>query len=163
MPPKKRSAASTDLPAELPFSPGQQSAELFASRSVFTVAFNKQAGVPPFATPALFEFSGCSLTPCLSCRKQHATNLALNGLASSPELAQWGNELHGRVRRWQTAFTATAIILAITVSALGYQTAVYHSGISQCARSVCTPDLILSWSCCIETTPVVFSNHAFES
>ena len=38
MPPKKRSAALTDLPAELPFSPGQQTAELFASRSALTVA-----------------------------------------------------------------------------------------------------------------------------
>ena len=32
------------------------------------------------------------------------------------------------MRRWQNAFTAAAILLGITVSALGYQTAVYHSG-----------------------------------
>ena len=132
MPPKKRSAAS-DLPAELPFSPGQQSAELFASRSGVTVVQrSSQAGVPYLPPLLWFEFSTCLLTSCLTFRKQHATTLALNGLASSPELAQWGNELHGRVRRWQTAFTATAILLAVTVSALGYQTAVYHSGNELC-------------------------------
>lgn len=75
-----------------------------------------------------FEFLVSQLTSSLLSRKQHATSLALAGLASSPELAKWGNELHSRVRRWQTAFTLTAVVLGLTVGALGYQTAVYHSG-----------------------------------
>lgn len=91
----------------------------------------------PCLPPLLwFEFSFCLLTSCLTFRKQHATTLALNSLASSPELAQWGNELHGRVRRWQTAFTVTAMVLAVAVSALGYQTAVYHSGDNLCNNNL---------------------------
>ena len=31
------------------------------------------------------------------------------------------------------------------------------------ALLTCTPDLVLSWSCCTETTPAVFPKHAFES
>jgi len=62
------------------------------------------------------------------CRKQQATSWALDGLASSPELAQWGDQLHSKLRLWQRAFTMAMVALTIAVSVLGYQTAVYHSG-----------------------------------
>ncbi|KAL0053811.1 hypothetical protein WJX82_011153 [Trebouxia sp. C0006] len=63
-------------------------------------------------------------------RKQQATSWALDGLASSPELAKWGDQLHSKLRRWQRAFTAAMVALTIAVSVLVYQTAVYHSGSS---------------------------------
>ncbi|KAL0029584.1 hypothetical protein WJX79_006026 [Trebouxia sp. C0005] len=61
-------------------------------------------------------------------RKQQATSWALDGLASSSELAQWGDQLHSKLRRWQRAFTMAMVALTIALSVLGYQTAVYHSG-----------------------------------
>ena len=70
----------------------------------------------------------CSKTAIAVCRQQQATGWALDSLASSRELAQWGDQLHRKLRRWQRAFTGAMIALTLTVSAFGYQTAVHHSG-----------------------------------
>ncbi|KAL0033864.1 hypothetical protein WJX77_008167 [Trebouxia sp. C0004] len=80
------------------------------------------------AADALPFSPGQQSTESFMVRKQQATSWALDGLASSPELAQWGDQLHSKLRHWQRAFTMAMVALTIAVSVLGYQTAVYHSG-----------------------------------
>lgn len=63
-------------------------------------------------------------------RKEQTTSWALNNLANSQDLAQWGNQLRSQAKRWQRAFTAAMILLTLTLAGLGYEVATHHAGIT---------------------------------
>lgn len=69
------------------------------------------------------------LSKCSVCnRKQRTTSWALNDLASSHDLAQWGNELRSKTKRWQRAFVAAMVLLSLALAGLGYELASHHAG-----------------------------------
>ena len=65
MPPRRRTAAPDNLPADLPFSPGQKSAELFASRYDSCFVLQHWTGGPVTCSSLNIEMSASDFHPCI--------------------------------------------------------------------------------------------------
>lgn len=148
MPPKRRSAVAAVLPLapEIPFSPGGvHTAEEYNARyELFDgTCFNSLGRRSWHHSQQLADLTYLT---CFSNRKQQTTSWALNDLASSRDLAQWGNQLRSKARQWQQAFAVTAILLSIALAGLGYEVVTHHAG----------SPLLLLWSIASITT---FGKH----